>query len=137
MIDVRDASSDHPGNIGWILVYKKAICQGYTLLFNAFMNELGIESLHLSSDSMNHAWNLVHMDDDHWYHIDVTWDSPSELDDVKYYSTFDFLRNDEGITEVGHRDWRAIPYCLDTPAADGTYYEENVDHDVCKPVPLN
>jgi hypothetical protein len=58
-----------------LLVEKTAVCQGYALAFGVLMNELGLEWRFVSSESMNHAWDLVKVDDS-WYHIDVTWNDP-------------------------------------------------------------
>lgn len=58
-----------------MMVTKTGVCQAYALIFKLIMDELGIECTYVSSDEMNHAWNLVKVDGE-WYHIDVTWDDP-------------------------------------------------------------
>lgn len=58
-----------------IMTTKTGVCMGYALAFMHLMNELGIECLYVSSEAMNHAWNLVKLDGE-WYHIDLTWDDP-------------------------------------------------------------
>lgn len=50
-------------------------CNGYALAFKDIMTRLNIQALHITSDSMQHAWNLVYLDGE-WYHVDVTWDDP-------------------------------------------------------------
>jgi hypothetical protein len=63
----------------------------------AVTDEIGIESIPVTSSRMNHAWNLVKLDGD-WYHIDVTWD-----DAVSYpsYTSYDyFLQSDAGIIAI-------------------------------------
>ena len=52
--------------------YKTGTCQGYTKLFKAIMDKLGIECSYSSSDMIAHVWNIVKLDGQ-WYHIDVTW----------------------------------------------------------------
>lgn len=53
----------------------KGVCQAYTLVFMAIMDELGIRSDVVSSEAMNHIWNLVELNGK-WYHVDVTWNDP-------------------------------------------------------------
>lgn len=64
------------------IYYGKAVCQGYALTFQAFMDVLGIESEFIGGYATNssghtgsHAWNKVKVDGI-WYWIDVTWDDP-------------------------------------------------------------
>ena len=52
--------------------YKSGTCQGYTKLFKAVMDKLGIECSFSSSSQISHVWNIVKVDGN-WYHIDVTW----------------------------------------------------------------
>lgn len=53
----------------------KAVCGGYVLTFEAFMDVLGIECENVSGKSAasSHGWNKVKVDGN-WYEIDVTWD---------------------------------------------------------------
>ena len=76
---------------------KTGVCQAYMLALIAVTDEIGIESIPVTSSRMNHAWNLVKLDGD-WYHIDVTWD-----DAVSYpsYISYDyFLQSDAGIIAI-------------------------------------
>ncbi len=125
-ITIRDASNDRPAEPKWVLSNKLAVCQGYSELFKIFMERLGIQCKVIGSDTMNHAWNLVLMDDGHWYHVDVTWDDPGYEDawDIGWYNIGHLLRNDDGIS-IDHSGWPT-----DTVKADGTFYEENLAHSV-------
>ena len=58
-----------------IMTTKTGVCMSYALAFKHIMKELGIDCLYISSDPMDHAWNLVKIDGE-WYHIDLTWDDP-------------------------------------------------------------
>ncbi len=60
-----------------IVIDKKGVCMAYSYAFIHVMNVLGIESYIVTSDNMEHAWNLVRVDGQ-WYHMDVTWDDISE-----------------------------------------------------------
>ncbi len=55
------------------LLRGSAVCEGYTWLYGLLLRRVGIESLMVSSVNLNHAWNIVQVDDA-WYHVDVTWD---------------------------------------------------------------
>ena len=60
-----------------------AVCSGYSDLFNAFMDLLGIPCKVIEGTSTNnsgqtgdHAWNAVKLNDGYWYYVDVTYDDP-------------------------------------------------------------
>lgn len=96
------------------------ICSLYSFIFRSFMKLLDIECIIVTSKPMDHAWNMVKLDDGCWYHIDVTWDDPGSNDDawdkgwLKYAN---LLRDDEGIKSTGHHDWDES-----APKANGTKY---------------
>lgn len=58
-----------------VMHYGKAVCNGYMLAFEAFMDVLGIENQNVVgwSETSGHGWNKVKVDGV-WYEIDVTWD---------------------------------------------------------------
>lgn len=58
-----------------ILVKGTGVCQAYTLAYRLLLNRVGIPSETVSSDSLDHIWNLLQIDGN-WYHVDVTWDDP-------------------------------------------------------------
>ncbi len=64
-----------------IMVTKKGVCESYAMAFNYIMNIVGVESVMVTSEEMNHAWNLVKVDGE-WYHVDVTWDDTERPDQV-------------------------------------------------------
>jgi uncharacterized protein YjdB len=56
---------------------KKAICEGYSRLFELFAGELGLNTRYLRGLADNgswgaHAWNMVEFDGK-WYQLDTTW----------------------------------------------------------------
>ena len=55
------------------LVQHNAVCQGFAGAFYRLCLESGIDSRIVSSDRMNHAWNIVELDGS-YYHLDATWD---------------------------------------------------------------
>ncbi len=52
-----------------------AVCQGYMLAYNYLLNLVGIETDYASSNTLNHTWNMVKIDNK-WYYVDVTWNDP-------------------------------------------------------------
>ncbi|MBQ4395885.1 MAG: hypothetical protein II828_00010 [Clostridia bacterium] len=88
-----------------LLTEGTAVCQGYADSFKLFMDLLGVPSLVISSNDMNHAWNMVKLGGQ-WYHIDVTWDDPvpDKAGVTRYTHT---LLNDSEITAEDHYGWSA------------------------------
>ena len=109
------------------LTEKKGVCQAYTLLFVELMNRLSIPVSTADSEELNHIWNVVSLNGN-WYHVDVTWDdptnSPYEITDPKYdpdipdyfglASHSNLLRSDTGISQSGHSGWVTDHTCSDT-----------------------
>ena len=73
---------------------RRGVCECYTMAFVALSQRLGLEVSYCKSSPMNHIWNLVKLDG-RWYHIDCTWDDPSNvhttLDKTKHEN---FLKSD-------------------------------------------
>ena len=65
------------------LVQHNAVCQGFAGAFYRLCLESDIDSRIVSSDAMNHAWNIVELDGS-YYHLDATWDI-NWPDAPKYY----------------------------------------------------
>lgn len=66
----------------------------YTKAFACIANELGIPTVRLSSEEMNHAWNLVQVDGN-WYEVDCTWDDTEGADmDYGFCSYKYFMRSE-------------------------------------------
>lgn len=59
-----------------LLVDGVGVCHGYMLGYKALLNAVGIENGIVDSAALNHIWNLVKLGDS-WYHVDVTWDDPT------------------------------------------------------------
>lgn len=96
----------------------KAVCQGYSLAFKLLLRRAGVHAVYVGSDSMQHAWNMVQMEDNGWYHVDVTWDDPilhtstyPEGNDGGYFRDVShelFLRCDSTMRdELNHYGWAA------------------------------
>jgi hypothetical protein len=83
------------------------VCQAYTLTYMALLKKCGISVDYVSSDEMNHIWNVVELDGE-WYHVDVTWDDAQD----KYYQDVpgralhdNFLCSDSSMEKTGHTNW--------------------------------
>ncbi len=104
------------------------VCQGYTMLYAALLDKVGIENGTYISNTLNHQWSLLKIDDQ-WYYTDVTWDDPTPtIDGTKegydniflglsdgsnielYYQTEDyhnytnFLMSEERNIDEGHTE---------------------------------
>ena len=75
-LDVADAYT--------MMISGEGVCQGYTLLLKALLDEAGVESDYARSDSLNHVWNTVKIDGN-WYNADVTWDDGNAISSYKYF----------------------------------------------------
>ncbi|MCI8484628.1 MAG: leucine-rich repeat protein [Lachnospiraceae bacterium] len=69
-----------------VFVDKTAVCQGYALAYQELMNRLNIPCQVVSSEPLDHAWNLVKIGSS-WYHVDVTWNDPlsDQLGQARHY----------------------------------------------------
>ncbi len=112
------------------LVRGTAVCNGYALAMCDLCNRVGIPCRMIDSDPMNHAWNVVQIGGS-WYHLDVTWDDPTDdvLGNVKH--TF-FLLSDAAMRTADsgngnkHYSWNAVVTCSDTRYDSGAYWSNAV-----------
>ncbi|MBP5300134.1 MAG: hypothetical protein J6Y80_01895 [Victivallales bacterium] len=71
-LENQDGSCDTAFTTVGALLYRQAVCEGYSRTLKLFLDKRGIESKILSSETMNHAWNAVKLAGK-WYHVDLTW----------------------------------------------------------------
>ena len=101
------------------------VCQAYALTFLALCRGAGLEADLVVSDAMDHAWNHVRVDGV-WYHVDVTRDDPiPAAEGTEEVNHLRILRSDEGMAELGYRDFSCAAghTCTDTrfeTAEEGT-----------------
>ena len=101
------------------------VCQAYSLLTRYLLRQLGVECECVSSEGLNHEWNIVKIDG-HWYHMDVTWD---DRDDKGFYGQVShefFLSSDahfyNGVSESrNHRAAWESPVSTDDYKYDGMF----------------
>lgn len=106
-----------------ILVNHQGVCQGYALAYQYLLSRCSIPAYSVTSDSMNHAWNMVQLDGA-WYHVDNTFDDPvTRTTEVDYPGLVDhenFLLSDTGIASIdNHTGWNT-----DAPKATSTKYDD-------------
>lgn len=65
-------------NIYGLLLYGRAVCDGYAKTMVYLLEKIDIEVLYVDGygDGELHAWNKVKIDGQ-WYSMDVTWDDPA------------------------------------------------------------
>lgn len=69
------SESGHSYDMYGALVEHVAVCAGYAEAMLYFLKYEGIPCGIVSSENVDHAWNIVYIDGQ-WYHVDVTWDDP-------------------------------------------------------------
>lgn len=118
------------------LVDGSAVCQGYSLAYQLLLQKAGMEASVVSSDGMNHAWNLVTLGGKQYY-ADCTWDDP-----LYYYEAYcsheNFLRSRSGIAETGHdsTDWVVGGAAIYDAIPGSADYDGYFWSDVCTPMPM-
>lgn len=90
-----------------------AVCQGYAHAYQMLMKYAGVDCLavHGNTDRTGHgahAWNLVRVPGEGYFHVDVTWDQDVKKPDLTYY-----MCNDAFLEEG--RAWERDLY----PASEG------------------
>lgn len=105
-----------------IFVEKTAVCQGYSLAYKDLMNRVNIPCQIVTSDSANHAWNLLKLDGNYYY-VDTTWDDPTP-DLVGRVRHTNFLKSYANFSASKHmksNDWEVSGSWISTCATDTTY----------------
>ena len=117
-----DLSGPHCYDAYGALVDGRAVCEGYALAYRHLMDMIGIESYYVVSDTMNHGWNMVKLNDQ-YYHVDVTWDDSYGAGGYVEHDCLLFSENRPG----GHTGWTVYDgynnymTIVDYKATDTTY----------------
>ncbi len=84
-----DETSVNNQSIYSAIVNGKTVCAGYARAFQYLMSMLNVPTYYVTgiADNVNHAWNIVLLDDG-YYNVDLTWDDSSS------YSYNFFNKND-------------------------------------------
>ena len=94
-------------NIDGVLLNGTAVCEGYAKTFKFLLERVGIESIIVVGPEINHAWNIVKIDDE-YYHVDVTWDDP--MPDVEGRTLHTFFNVPDRRMEMGKHVWDKTKY---------------------------
>ncbi|MBP3595865.1 MAG: S-layer homology domain-containing protein, partial [Clostridia bacterium] len=120
-VEEKEQGVSDPAKISWrshringVLVDRLAVCDGYSRTIKYFLDLLNIKSTLVTSDEMNHAWNLVNLNNN-YYHIDVTW---NDLNSTGRTSYLYFLLSDNEIQNRGRKHYN---YCASNTASDIKY----------------
>ncbi len=97
----------------------KGVCQSYALTYETLLDTLGIENQRVISDEMNHTWTQVKLDGV-WYHVDVTWDDPTNDQWGQAFHRY-FLLSDAEMQKREHTGWRTLRGEESTPCTDTRY----------------
>ena len=95
------------------LVKHTGVCSGYSRSMKVLLNKIGIDCRCVSSDGMNHAWNMVKIDGE-WYHMDCTWDDPvPDRKGIVGYEYFALSDKDISTGKKPHTGWdkNVFPKC--------------------------
>lgn len=88
------------------LVNGQAVCQGYALAYQDIMNALAPDGkvicITVGSKEIDHAWNMVEIDDS-YYHVDVTWDDSHTEPGQVYHNNI--LLSKQDMASTGHRGY--------------------------------
>ena len=115
---------------GGLIMNRTGVCQAYAYAFYYLMNKFNIECYVTSSDSMNHAWNIIKIQDA-YYHVDCTFDDPvrDRLGQVghNYFLCSDAVIQDENHE---HNNWNLTNLKCDSDKYDNAYWI-NVNSKIC------
>lgn len=105
---------------------KKAVCEGYTKMFQYLCYAVGINSTQVFgvSGGTNHLWNTVKIDNQ-WYQIDLTWNDNS-LDESTYYGYFNITTNEMKKDHTIDTTVLSVPNCTATKYSFVNYYSLKV-----------
>ena len=74
-------ASYHPEGI---LLNGRGVCQGYSEAYGLLLDAFNIPNQMVTSQPMNHGWNLVKLDGN-WVFVDCTWDDPGTGGNENHY----------------------------------------------------
>lgn len=111
-----------------VLVKGLGVCESYAKAMHLLAKAANIQCIYVVGNAKGqaHAWNMVKLDDNKWYNIDVTWDDPVyNRDSDQFLSVrYNYFNVPDSIMNKTHKRGTDINY----PVADGTKYVfDNLD----------
>lgn len=115
-----------------IIVEKTGVCQAYAEAYKDLANRAGLTCEVVTSQSLNHAWNVVKIKGK-YYHVDVTWNDPV-ADQVGRARHQYFMKSSQYFmsAEGGHLeeyDWQ-ITGNVDITTVTSTTYDDYFWNDI-------
>jgi hypothetical protein len=89
-LDLKNIVDHTPFEAYGLFINHKAVCSGYAKAFMGVVQKYEIPVLTISSNKMNHAWNMVY-DGEEWKDVDVTFDDPVPDKEGRVVSTYFLL----------------------------------------------
>lgn len=116
------------------IIDHKAVCQGYSTLYYRLLKECGINNRIVTSNKLNHAWNLVNYGC-FWYHVDTTWND-TYYPYTKHFmkSIKDFGHGDLADAEPATNEYRVATMSMTQNLATEIETEENHKHEIIQKV---
>jgi hypothetical protein len=95
------AYQNHPSFTPYGVYYlNTAVCSGYARAFMQLTRLVGIPSIMVSSQNMNHAWNIVYVENE-WLFLDATWNDPIPDREGRVLYTY-YLQSFDQFKALGH-----------------------------------
>ena len=91
------STDDTSSNAYGVLIKGKGICSGYADAMSLFLEKMHVNNFRISSQT--HEWNAVYVEGA-WYHIDATWDDPTNANDPNYVSDKFFMLTHDDLKEL-------------------------------------
>lgn len=98
----KDSEKYSPYDGKFLLLEHRGVCESYAQAYWLMLQMAGVPSCMISGTAKggNHTWNLVYLDD-HWAHVDATWDDP--LPDVPGRTLHNFFDRTDKDMAATHR----------------------------------
>lgn len=105
---------------------KKAVCEGYSKLFQYLCYCVGINSTQVvgTSGGVNHMWNAVNLDGD-WYQVDTTWNDTNSSE-MPYYGYLNLNSTEMNKDHTADATNLNIPNCVATKYSFNKYFALDV-----------
>ncbi len=112
----------------------KVVCDGYSKTFSAILNYFDISSIVITgwgdvangettSPTYSHAWNLLQLDDGHYYYVDATWDDNPGYHTAYFAKGTDIFYQDHSVTK--NDDDSLFTLLLELPTIPRTDYHSS------------
>lgn len=105
---------------------KKAVCEGYSKMFQYLCYCVGINSTQVvgTSGGVNHMWNAVNIDGD-WYQVDTTWNDTNSSE-MPYYGYLNLNSAEMNKDHTADATNLNIPTCTATKYSFNKYFALDV-----------